>query len=69
MAPVGTPPEVIETINRQVNAILREPESAQWFAARRHFVLGGTSAEFAATLRADYARWADLVRDARIRSE
>jgi tripartite-type tricarboxylate transporter receptor subunit TctC len=38
-------------------------------AARRLVLMGGTPAEFAATLRADHARWGELVRDARIKPE
>ena len=69
MAPEGTPRDIVDLLNRNVNRILREPDTMQWFADRSLAVMGGTPAAFAATLRADHAVWGALVRDAGIKPE
>jgi tripartite-type tricarboxylate transporter receptor subunit TctC len=66
MAPVGTPTEVVAYLNREVNRVLRHAEVSQWLAEHLHQRVGGTPADFAATLRADHARWASVVASAGI---
>ena len=66
MAPAGTPPDVVAYLNREINRLLRKPEVIQWLAANLHQPVGGTPSDFAATLRVDYARWAELVASAKI---
>jgi len=61
MAPAGTPPDVVAYLNREVNRMLRQPESTQWLGENLHHRVGGTPADFAATLRADHAHWAAVV--------
>jgi tripartite-type tricarboxylate transporter receptor subunit TctC len=66
MAPAGTPPDVIAYLNREANRALRQPAVAQWLVAKLHQPVGGTPSEFAATVRADHARWAEVVASAKI---
>jgi tripartite-type tricarboxylate transporter receptor subunit TctC len=66
MAPAGTPPDVVAYLNREINRLLRQPEVTQWLAANLHQPVGGTPSDFAATLRVDHARWAEVVASAKI---
>jgi tripartite-type tricarboxylate transporter receptor subunit TctC len=66
MAPAGTPPDVIAYLNREAVRALRLPEVTQWLTARLHQPVGGTPSEFAATVRTDHARWAEVVAGAKI---
>ena len=61
-APAGTPPAVVERVNRDVEAVLRQPEVAQ-----RLLSLGSlaeqdmTVAQFGAFMRSERERWAKVV--------
>jgi tripartite-type tricarboxylate transporter receptor subunit TctC len=68
VAPTGTPAEAIERFNRDLDRVLREPETA-----KRLFDLGiivqngaGTPGQLAAFLRAEEARWGELAKNLRI---
>jgi tripartite-type tricarboxylate transporter receptor subunit TctC len=61
-APKNTPREIIETVNKAVNAILAEPEPKSRLAA-----LGGTPmpmspSEFGAFIVAETAKWAKVIK-------
>ena len=62
VAPLGTPPEIVERLNREIGRILRAPESIAWADQQGLETLGGTSAKFAETIEADRQRWTPLVR-------
>lgn len=69
VAPANTPPAIIARVNRDVVAILREPDTAQRLNA-----LGGTPdprspEEYAAFIRAEIAKWGEVVRAANVRLE
>ena len=69
LAPARTPPDVVAWLNREVIRLLREPEVAQWLAASLHQPVGGTPPGFAATLRADHTRRAEVVASAKIAAQ
>jgi len=69
MAPRGTPPEVIATLNAAANDALRTPAVAERLAQMSVTPGGGTPAEFAAFVARERARWVGVVRDAGIRLE
>jgi tripartite-type tricarboxylate transporter receptor subunit TctC len=69
VAPAATPPELVQQINRDVVAILRDRA-----AAERLFTLGGspdpgTPEEFARFIRTEIAKWAEVARLAQVRLE
>lgn len=66
VAPAATPPALVAQINHAVVGILRDPATAQ-----RLLVLGGspdpgTPAEFAAFIRSEIAKWAEVARIANV---
>jgi tripartite-type tricarboxylate transporter receptor subunit TctC len=69
VAPAGTPPEVIEILNREIGAIIRTPEFHQRMATIGVDVLGTSAAEYATMLKDDYAKWAKVVQAAGIKPE
>ena len=64
MAPAGTPPEIIERLNGELNRVLHAESTLRWFADRANVATGGTPASFGQTLRSDYARWGEIARKA-----
>ena len=63
VVPANTPPAIVTKINAEVNKILKSPDVKEKFAAEGGGALGGTSQEFAALLKSDYAKWGKVVKD------
>ena len=61
-APAGTPREVVARLASEVSAILNRPEIREKIAAQGADVVGGTPEQFAAFIRADSAKWAQLIK-------
>jgi tripartite-type tricarboxylate transporter receptor subunit TctC len=61
VAPAATPRAVIERINAEVNAILRQPDVVQKMNAAGFDLVGGRPEDFAALIWSEAARWAPLV--------
>lgn len=64
VAPAGAPREVIERLNREINAILQGPDVRQRVEAAGWDPVGGTPERFAAYLKAERTRWAPIVKRA-----
>jgi tripartite-type tricarboxylate transporter receptor subunit TctC len=62
IAPAGLPPAVLARLNAAVNDAIRSPLFSERFALIGDEPGGGTPEEFAATIRRDSARWADVVK-------
>lgn len=69
LAPGATPKEVVERINRDVAAVLAQPEVRERLAGMGMEVTPGTSAEFASFLRAEIAQWKKVAQAAKIKAE
>src|SRR5262249_16477977 len=69
VAPVTTPPDVIETLNREIAAIIATPGFHQRMAAIGVDVVGTTPAQYAKTISDDYAKWGKVVAAAGIKPE
>lgn len=67
MAPKGTPPAIINTLNRAVRTALALPEVRDGFLRQSFHPAPMTPAETAAFLRSEYDKWAKVVREARIK--
>jgi tripartite-type tricarboxylate transporter receptor subunit TctC len=69
LAPVATPPAIVEKLSADANRVLADPEVKQ-----RMFMLGAepsgnTPSQFAAFIRADQAKWSKLMRERGIQPE
>ena len=69
VVPTGTPPEIIQKLNAEVNKALTNPDIRARLAAQGADILGGTSAEYAAYLRSEMPRWAKAVKDSGAKAE
>jgi tripartite-type tricarboxylate transporter receptor subunit TctC len=68
-APKKTPPEIIAKLNKEINAVLAEPE-----IRKRLIELGGeplitTPEDFGATIKAETEKWEKVVTSAGIKIE
>ena len=68
-APVGTPPAIIARLNAEVNKVLQMPDVREKIANGGAVAVGGTSEEFAAFVKADYAKWGKVVKESGVKLE
>jgi tripartite-type tricarboxylate transporter receptor subunit TctC len=61
-APKGTPPEVIERLNRETNAVLADPKMQARLAELGASVLPGSPADFGKLVVDETAKWAKVVK-------
>jgi tripartite-type tricarboxylate transporter receptor subunit TctC len=70
VAPTGTPAEIVERMNRDMDRVLKDPEIVKKLEDLGPITQGaGTPGEFAEFLRAERERWAKLVREVGIQPE
>jgi tripartite-type tricarboxylate transporter receptor subunit TctC len=65
-APAGTPRAIVNKLNAEVGAIMREPETVKWFTALAADPWPSTPEDFARFLAADIARWRKVAKEAGI---
>jgi tripartite-type tricarboxylate transporter receptor subunit TctC len=65
-APAKTPRAVVDVLNRQLNAVLEEPETRAIFFTQGYDPAGGSPEAFARTLANDVATWSRVVREAHV---
>ena len=63
MAPAKTPPAIIERVSKEVDAILRQPETRARFAKLGAKPVGGTPKALADFLAAETVKWKKVVQD------
>jgi tripartite-type tricarboxylate transporter receptor subunit TctC len=61
MGPTGLPAKTVAEINRQVNAVLRDPEIRAQFERQGAEALGGTPQELEKLVQDDGKRWAGVI--------
>ncbi|PVY80065.1 tripartite-type tricarboxylate transporter receptor subunit TctC [Cupriavidus alkaliphilus] len=69
MAPKGTPPEVVRTLNQQLNEVLRLPEVADKMATFGATPVGGAPAALEKVNAADHERLGKVIRELAITAE
>lgn len=62
-APASTPKPVIARVNATLNSALQSAELVKILNARGADAVGGTPEAFAKTVKADFAKWAKVVKD------
>jgi tripartite-type tricarboxylate transporter receptor subunit TctC len=65
-APRSTAPDIIESLNKTVNAALADPTMRKKFADLGGMVLSGTPAEFGSFVAAETDKWAKVIHEANI---
>jgi tripartite-type tricarboxylate transporter receptor subunit TctC len=69
MAPAKTPRPFIDKLHRDITAVLKEPELRERFSVLGIEPVGNTPGEFAAQIKADMARWKQVVERAKIKAD
>ena len=69
VVPTGTPNEIVQKLNAEVNKALAHPDIRSRLAAQGADILGGTPAEYATYLRSEMPRWAKAVKDSGAKAE
>jgi len=68
-APKKTPPEIIDKLNKEVNAALAGPKLKLQLADLGSSVAGGSAADYARRLEEEAEKWGKVIRAANIRAE
>jgi len=61
-APKATPVEIIEKLNREINAVLAEPRNKARFAELGGTVIAGSPADFSKLMADETEKWARVVK-------
>jgi len=62
LAPAGTPREIVNKVNADVNKWLSSPEAKEKLAQQGAIAAGGTPEDFANHIAAETAKWAKVVK-------
>jgi len=69
VAPKGTPPEIIETLNKQVNAALADPKMRQRLTELGCDVFSGTPADFQKFIANETEKWEKVIKFAGVKAD
>jgi len=67
LAPAGTPLSIVEKVHAQALAVLAEPDMRGRFAQLGLDPVGNSPSELTAVIKADMAKWADVIKTAGIK--
>jgi tripartite-type tricarboxylate transporter receptor subunit TctC len=67
--PKDTPPDIVERLNRETNAVLADPAIRTRLTDLGSDVLGGSAADFGKFVAGETAKWAKVIHAANIRVE
>lgn len=68
-APRKTPPEVLDKLNRAIDAALADPEFARQMASQGVVLVGGSLAQADTFLNSEITRWGTVIKAAGIKAE
>ena len=69
IGPAGMPQALVARLNREINAILKVPETREQLLTQGAEPRTGTPEEFAATMASDVKKWAKVVAAAGIKPQ
>ena len=68
-APTGTPAEIVNKLNNEINAALADPQFKAQLADLGGTVIAGSPSDFGSFVAAEIEKWAKVVRFAGIKPE
>ena len=68
-APAATPKPIIDRLYREISKVLATTEARDWFGAVGMEPIADAPEAFAASIRAEHAKWGKVIREAGIRIE
>ena len=69
LAPAGTPPAIVNRVSGEMRKSLAKPETQARMKQLGAITIADSPAEFAAFLKKDYERWAQVIKTSGIRAE
>jgi tripartite-type tricarboxylate transporter receptor subunit TctC len=69
LAPAKTPRPIVDRLQREIAAVLKEPDVKERYAVLGNEPVGNTPDEYAAQIKADLAQWGEIVKKAGVRIE
>ena len=67
--PKGTPPEIVDKLNKEINAALADPNIKARLAALGGMLTPGTPADFGKLVAAETEKWAKVIKDGHVALE
>jgi tripartite-type tricarboxylate transporter receptor subunit TctC len=68
-APKDTPPEIVETLNKAINAGLADPKTKRRLADLGCLILGGSPADYSRFVASEIEKWTKVIRAAGLKAE
>lgn len=68
-APAKTPPEIVDRLNREINAVMKDAETVKRFADQGADVVTGTPQAFGAFVKAEIEKWSAVIKAAKITAD
>ena len=62
LVPAGTPKAIVNRLNTEINAILKDPDVVQKLHALGFDLIGGTPEEFGALIKGESDKWAPVIK-------
>jgi tripartite-type tricarboxylate transporter receptor subunit TctC len=69
LAPAHTPGPIIELLNREIRAVMKQPGVAERLTTLGFDAIVSTPDEFAARIKTDVLKWANVIQSANIKIE
>ncbi|MBI4192584.1 MAG: hypothetical protein HY525_18860 [Betaproteobacteria bacterium] len=69
LAPAGTPPEIVEKLNKEIVRIVHSPDMKARLVAEGAEPVGSTPADFVKHMKSETAKWAKVIKAADIKSQ
>jgi tripartite-type tricarboxylate transporter receptor subunit TctC len=69
MAPAATPKAIVNRLQQEVASAVKKPDVIEWMRQNGLDPVGSTPEEHAAHIRAELAKWAKIVKDAKVKTE
>ncbi len=69
LVPSGTPKAVVQRLNAEINAVLKDPEVVQKMRASGFDLVGGTPEDFSALIKSESEKWVPVIKKAGVKVE
>ncbi len=69
LVPAATPKAIVQRLNAEINAVLKDPEVVQKMHASGFDLVGGTPEEFGVLIRTESEKWVPVIRKAGVKIE
>ena len=69
LAPARTPKPILDLLHREIVKIVHEPDVQEKIAALGFVAVGNSPEEFGAQIKAEIAKWAQVIKQANIHIE